>query len=109
MEEIFNASDEPRYVISIAAQMVGTSCHTLRYYERTGILKPRRTSGNMRLYSDSEIALLKQVKSLIDDLGINLAGVEVILRMSSRITELEQENKALTEELARLKITIQEE
>jgi MerR family transcriptional regulator/heat shock protein HspR len=102
MEEAFNTNDEPKYVISVAAEMVGISCHTLRYYERMGILSPQRTPGRVRLYSDSEIALLKQVRRMMDDLGINLAGVEVALRMSKRISELEEENRALKEALANL-------
>ena len=80
---------EPRYVISIAARMVGVQTHTLRYYERIGIIKPSRSQGNIRLYSESDVAQLRRVKSLMDDLGINLAGIEVILRMAQRITELQ--------------------
>ena len=80
---------EPRYVISIAARMVGVQTHTLRYYERIGIVKPSRSQGNIRLYSESDVAQLRRVKSLMDDLGINLAGIEVILRMAQRITELQ--------------------
>ena len=80
---------EPRYVISVAARMVGVQTHTLRYYERIGIVKPSRSQGNIRLYSESDVAQLRRVKSLMDDLGINLAGIEVILRMAQRITELQ--------------------
>jgi MerR family transcriptional regulator/heat shock protein HspR len=80
---------EPRYVISIAARMVGVPTYTLRYYERIGIIEPNRSQGNIRLYSDSDIVLLRRVRTLMDDLGINLAGVSVILRMSQRIIELQ--------------------
>ena len=72
---------EPRYVISVAARMLDMQTHTLRYYERVGIIEPRRSRGNVRLYSDRDIALLQRVKALVDDMGINLPGVEVILRM----------------------------
>ncbi len=94
---------EPRYVISVASKMVGVLTHTLRYYERVGILKPGRSGGNIRLYSDMDIALLRRVKMLMDDLGVNLAGVEVILRMSQRILELQYRIKEAESELGRLK------
>ena len=91
-----NPSDEePRYVISIAARMLGVQTYTLRYYEKIGIMEPSRSKGNIRLYSDSDIAYLKRVKTLMDDLGVNLAGVEVILRMAERMTELQQQIKGL--------------
>ena len=81
--------DEPRYGISIAARMVGVQTHTLRYYERIGIIEPYRSQGNIRLYSDSDVARLRQAKTLMEDLGVNLAGVEVILRMLERMSELQ--------------------
>ena len=94
---------EPRYVISIAARMLSTQTHTLRYYEKIGIIDPSRSSGNIRLYSDRDISRLRQVKTLMDDLGINLAGVEVILRMSQRMTELQHQIEELESELKRVK------
>lgn len=94
---------EPRYVISIAAKMLDMQTYTLRYYERVGIIEPRRSRGNVRLYSDHDIALLKRVKSLVDDMGINLPGVEVILRMMQRVGELQNELEQAHEELERLK------
>ena len=81
---------EPRYVISIAARLVGVETHTLRYYERIGIIRPYRSQGNIRLYSEGDIAQLRRVKTLMDDLGVNLAGIEVILRMTMRIAELQR-------------------
>ena len=94
---------EPRYVISIAARMLSTQTHTLRYYEKIGIVDPSRSRGNIRLYSDRDINRLRQVKTLIDDLGINLAGAEVILRMSQRMTELQHQIEGLESELKRVK------
>ncbi len=85
-----DTSREPRYVISIAARMVGVQIHTLRYYERVGIIEPSRSSGNIRLYSERDIDVLRRVKTLMDDLGVNLAGVEVIMRMSEHLTALQQ-------------------
>jgi len=90
---------EPCYVISVAARMLSTQTHTLRYYERIGVVEPYRSRGNIRLYSEKDIALLQRVKSLVDDLGVNLAGVEVILRMGQRIGELQNELEQVRAEL----------
>jgi MerR family transcriptional regulator/heat shock protein HspR len=90
---------EPRYVISVAARMVGVHTYTLRYYEKIGIIEPARSRGNIRLYSESDIAQLKRVKTLIDDLGVNLAGVEVIMQMVQRMLELRGQVQELEEEL----------
>jgi len=92
---------EPRYVISIAARMVGVRTHTLRYYERVGIVEPSRSRGNIRLYSESDISQLRRVKTLMDDLGVNLAGVEVIMRMVQRMLELQGQVQELEDELDR--------
>ena len=59
-------NEEPRYVISVAARMVGVQVHTLRYYERVDIIEPSRSSGNTRLYSESDIALLRRMKTLME-------------------------------------------
>lgn len=91
--------DEPRYVISIAARMVGVQTHTLRYYEKAGIIEPSRSRGNLRLYSERDIAHLKRVKTLMDDMGVNLAGVEVIMRMVEQMMELQNQLQELESEL----------
>ena len=96
-------NEEPRYVISIAAKMIGVQVHTLRYYERVGVIEPSRSSGNIRLYSEREISLLRRVKSLMDDMGVNLAGIEVILRMSQRLAELQSHVTELELELQKLR------
>ena len=93
---------EPRYVISVAARIVGVQTHTLRYYERVGIISPYRSQGNIRLYSERDINQLRRMKILMDDLGVNLAGIEVILRMTKRITELQQQIEELESELKEL-------
>lgn len=95
-----NPEEEPCYVISVAAKMLGMHQQTLRYYERMGVIEPSRSSGNIRLYSQSDIARLKQIRRLITDLGVNLAGVEVILQMNARIRQLEHELNQLRAELA---------
>jgi MerR family transcriptional regulator/heat shock protein HspR len=94
---------EPRYVISVAARMVGVHTYTLRYYEKIGIIEPARSRGNIRLYSESDIAQLRRVKTLIDDLGVNLAGVEVIMQMVQRMLELRGQVQELEEELEQAK------
>jgi len=97
-----NRDDEPRYVISVAARIVGVQTYTLRYYERIGIIEPSRSRGNIRLYSDRDIDHLRRVKTLMDDLGVNLAGVDVILRMVQRMIELQRQVETLESELKRL-------
>ena len=94
---------EPRYVISVAARMLDTHTHTLRYYERVGIIEPRRSQGNVRLYSDQDIAILQKVKALVDDMGINLPGVEVILRMMEHMGELQNQLEMAHQELENLR------
>jgi len=96
-------NSEPCYVISVAARLVGVQVHTLRYYERIGVIEPSRSPGNMRLYSERDIALLRRVKSLMEDLGINLAGIEVIMRMSQRLAELQNEVEQLESEIKKLR------
>ena len=92
---------EPRYVISVAARILDMPTYTLRYYEKIGIIEPYRSKGNIRLYSEQEISLLQRVKPLVDDMGVNLAGVEVILRMMQRMSELQDEMEQMREELRR--------
>jgi MerR family transcriptional regulator/heat shock protein HspR len=93
---------EPRYVISVTARMLGIQTHTLRYYEKIGIIEPSRSRGNIRLYSERDVALLRRAKTLMDDLGVNLAGVEVILRMAQRMSELQRHTEELESELEAL-------
>ena len=93
---------EPCYVISIAARMVGLHAQTLRYYERVGVIEPSRSRGNRRLYSADDIERLKRIKTLMNDLGVNLAGVEVIIRMSKRMIEMEHQIQEMEERIKRL-------
>ncbi|MFC1921335.1 MerR family transcriptional regulator [Chloroflexota bacterium] len=101
-------NNEPRYVISIAARMLGVEAYTLRYYEKIGIIEPSRSRGNIRLYSDTDIARLRQMKTLMEDLGITLAGAEVILRMAQRMAELQNHVEDLESEVKRLKARLKE-
>jgi MerR family transcriptional regulator/heat shock protein HspR len=90
--------NEPIYVISVAARMVNLHPQTLRHYERLGLVEPARTEGGVRMFSQRDIEMLRKITSLIEDLGVNLAGVEVILNMSRQIEELQ----AQIEEMATL-------
>ena len=98
-----SAQDDPCYVISIAARMVGAHQQTLRYYERAGLLRPSRSSGRRRLYSVSDIARLREIQQLVGDLGLNLAGVDMLFRMRERLRELESELETTRRELQRLR------
>jgi MerR family transcriptional regulator/heat shock protein HspR len=93
---------ESCYVISVAANMLGVHTQTLRYYERMGLIEPSRSQGNTRLYSDRDIERLRQIKTLTNDLGVNLAGVEVILRLMQHMREMEQQMHQLEQEVKRL-------
>jgi len=101
--------DEPCFVISIAARMVGLNIQSLRYYERTGLLSPSRSSGNIRLYSPFDIGRLRRIKTLISDMGVNLAGAEVILRLTDRLAEMEALVASLGAEVEVMRARLQEE
>lgn len=97
--------EQPIYVISIAARLVGMHQQTLRYYERAGLVEPKRTDGNIRMYSNSDIQKIRNAQRLIDELGVNLAGVDIILRMSEQIRALQDELAATRAELDRIRAT----
>ncbi|MFA4835130.1 MAG: MerR family transcriptional regulator [Dehalococcoidia bacterium] len=99
---MMSQEQEPCYVISIAARMIGVHAQTLRYYERAGMIEPGRSQGNQRLYSERDIERLRRIKTLVDDMGINLAGVEIIFRLTERIEEMEGEIEELRTEIIRL-------
>ncbi len=94
-----NYETEPCYVISVAARMVGLHAQTLRYYERAGLLQPSRSMGKRRLYSPIDIERLRRIKLLTEDMGVNLAGVEVVLKLMTRMAEMENEMNHLWERL----------
>lgn len=94
---------EPCYVISIAAKILGVHAQTLRYYEREGLIEPSRSQGRVRLYSKRDIDRLRQIKTLVNDLGVNLAGVDIILRLNERIVEMERQMEDMQIEIKRLR------
>lgn len=91
------------FVISVAARLVGVHEQTLRYYERAGLVQPARSKGRIRLYSLHDLERVRQIRRLTEDLGVNLAGVDVIMRLTDRIRGLEIEADALRAELGRLR------
>ena len=85
---------EPLYVISVASRLLRLHPQTLRKYEREGFVAPSRTSGNLRLYSTEDIDRLRQVKHLVEERGINLAGVQLVLGLTEEIRVLQEELRA---------------
>lgn len=81
---------EPLFVISVAARLVEMHPQTLRKYEREGLIAPSRTSGNLRLYSDQDIERLRQVKYLVEERGLNLAGVQLALELTKELQRLRE-------------------
>jgi MerR family transcriptional regulator/heat shock protein HspR len=112
MVDVFFEDDEPCYVISVVAKLVDMHPQTLRYYERVGLIKPSRTAGRIRLYSQRDIDSLRRIARITEELGVkNLAGVEVIINMNRRIEELQQQLAELqqryTEEINSMLIKMQ--
>jgi MerR family transcriptional regulator/heat shock protein HspR len=90
--------ERPRYMISVAAELVGMHPQTLRMYEQKGLVRPKRTAGNTRLYSEADLERLRLIQRLTTELGLNLAGVEAVLdleeqlqRMHDRMERLERQ------------------
>lgn len=96
--------DSPRYMISVAAELVGMHPQTLRIYEQKGLVLPKRTAGNTRLYSEADLERLRTIQRLTSELGLNLAGVELVLRMEDQLkrmqARMERIERQLREEIA---------
>ena len=90
--------DEPVFIISVAARMLGVRTQTLRYYERLGLVEPSRTRGNQRVFSRRDIERVQRIRDLMGDLSVNLAGVEVVLKLLERLQSLEGDIKQLKSE-----------
>lgn len=87
------------YIISVAAELAGVHPQTLRIYERKGLLRPKRTAGNTRRYSERDIDALRQIQDLTQERGINLAGVKAIIEMQAEIQALQKKTEELQEQL----------
>ncbi|MCX7784422.1 MAG: helix-turn-helix transcriptional regulator [Meiothermus sp.] len=98
-----NEKERPVYIISVAADIVGMHPQTLRLYEREGLVAPSRTSGKTRLYSERDVEKLKEIRRLTQELGVNLAGVEEIIRLRD---ELDIQQNRLESEIARLRLAL---
>ncbi len=94
------ASRQPKYTISIVAEIVGMHEQSLRMYERRGLIRPQRSDGNIRLFSDEDVERVRAIKRLIDDLGVNLAGAEVILHMREQMEAMRRELEWLRRSMA---------
>ena len=91
--------DRPRYMISIAAELVGMHPQTLRLYEAKGLVRPARTPGGTRLYSDADVERLRLIQRLTMELGLNLAGVEQVLRLEDELNRAQARMERLEREL----------
>ena len=80
--------DRPRYMISVAADLVGMHPQTLRIYESKGLIRPKRTAGNTRLYSEADLDRLRLIQQLTNELGLNLAGVEHVMRLQDELMRM---------------------
>jgi len=93
--------DRPRYMISVAAELVGMHPQTLRIYEQKGLVNPGRTAGNTRLYSDADVERLRLIQRLTSDWGLNLAGVERVLHMEDELERLRVRMERMEQEMRR--------
>jgi MerR family transcriptional regulator, heat shock protein HspR len=91
--------DRGRYMISIAAELVGMHPQTLRIYESKGLVRPKRTSGNTRLYSEQDLERLRLIQRLTTDYGLNLAGVEMVLGLEDQMRRMERRMERMEREL----------
>ena len=94
--------DEPVYLISVVANMLEIHPQTLRQYEREGLVEPSRTQGRMRLYSQRDIDRMKLILRLTRQMGVNLAGVDIVLQLKEQIDEMQTEIDQLREELSKV-------
>ena len=94
-------SDRPRYMISVAAELVGMHPQTLRMYEKKGLVRPQRTPGGTRLYSEADLERLRIVQRLTTELGLNLAGVELVLRLEDELRKAHAQVERLAAGAAR--------
>lgn len=93
--------DEPVYLISVVAKILEIHPQTLRQYEKEGLIEPNRTDGKMRLYSQRDIDKIKTILRLTRDMGVNLAGVDIILRLKEKLDELDNANEELKNDLSK--------
>lgn len=100
--------DRAVYIISVAAELAGMHPQTLRIYERRGLVRPSRTAGNTRRYSDRDIARLQKIQQLTQEQGINLAGVKMIVEMERQLEQMREAVRDLERELERTRKRMRE-
>jgi MerR family transcriptional regulator/heat shock protein HspR len=91
--------DRPRYMISVAAELVGMHPQTLRIYESKGLIRPKRTAGNTRLYSDADVERLRLIQQLTNEFGLNLAGVEQVLGLQDEMQKMRRRLERMEREM----------
>jgi MerR family transcriptional regulator, heat shock protein HspR len=91
--------ERPRYMISVAAELVGMHPQTLRIYESKGLVRPKRTPGNTRLYSEADLERLRLIQRLTTELGLNLAGVETVIRLEDELGKVRARLERLEREM----------
>jgi MerR family transcriptional regulator/heat shock protein HspR len=96
-----HSTERPIYMISVAAELVGMHPQTLRMYETKGLVRPQRTPGGTRLYSEADVERLRIIQRLTTELGLNLAGVELVLRLEDELRKAHAQIERLQEQLRR--------
>jgi MerR family transcriptional regulator/heat shock protein HspR len=96
---VIEVDDRPRYMISVAAELVGMHPQTLRIYEQKGLVRPKRTPGNTRLYSEADLERLRLIQRLTTELGLNLAGVDTVMRLQDELERMRARMERLERQL----------
>jgi MerR family transcriptional regulator/heat shock protein HspR len=91
--------DRPRYMISVAAELAGMHPQTMRIYEQKGLVRPGRTAGNTRLYSDADVERLRLIQRLTTEVGLNLAGVERVLHLQDEVARMHRQLERMEREM----------
>ncbi len=108
VRSVAHGRDEPVYVISVAAELADVHPQTLRAYERSGLVSPRRSAGNVRRYSERDVERLREVQRLTSE-GLNLAGVKMVLELREAVAAAQRRAALLEQELERLSARLREE
>ena len=101
--------ERPRYMISVAADLVGMHPQTLRIYESRGLISPKRSSGNTRLYSQEDVDRLRRIQELTSELGMNLAGVERVFELEDQMNRMQERMRRIQREAERMEREMHEE
>jgi MerR family transcriptional regulator/heat shock protein HspR len=97
--QVYGMKTQAKYTISVVAELVGMHEQSLRMYERRGLIRPQRSGGNIRLFSDEDVEQVQTIQRLVNDLGVNLAGVEVILHMRAQMEQIQRQLEQLQQRM----------